>query len=239
MRGATGDAVSAFELIPRIALDFALRHVAGTVDPLAENHPWYVLIEATAGVAGSALSEAMENALAAAAEAGEILDAVLAGTEAQRKSLWFIREAIVEAQRFEGGSIKHDVSVPLSRLPEFLERAEAACVAEMPGLRPCGFGHFGDGNIHFNLTQPPGMPAADFLAEWGRFNRIVHDIVHALDGSIAAEHGVGLIKRDELERYGDPVGLDLMRSLKAALDPHDLLNPGKVVIRRDIGHPAA
>ena len=132
-----------------------------------------------------------------------------------------------------------DLSVPLSRLPEFLERAGAACLAEMPGLRPCGFGHFGDGNIHFNLSQPPGMKAADFLAEWGRFNRIVHDIVHGLGGSIAAEHGVGLIKRDELERYGDPVSLDLMRRLKDALDPRHLLNPGKVLARHPGGPDSA
>jgi FAD/FMN-containing dehydrogenase len=118
-----------------------------------------------------------------------------------------------------------------------LDRASAACIAAMPGLRPCGFGHFGDGNIHFNLTQPTGMEPAEFLAEWGRFNRIVHDIVHELGGSIAAEHGVGLIKRDELALYGDPVGLELMRRLKAALDPHNLLNPGKVIAAQE--HDAA
>jgi len=116
-------------------------------------------------------------------------------------------------------------TMPLS----VLERAGAACLAEMPGLRPCGFGHFGDGNIHFNLSQPLGMEPAEFLAAWGRFNRIVHDIVHEFGGSIAAEHGVGLIKRDELIRYTSPVALDLMRRIKTALDPHGLLNPGKVI----------
>ncbi len=119
--------------------------------------------------------------------------------------------------------------MPLPSLPAFLAEATAACEAAMPGIRVCAFGHFGDGNVHFNLSQPPGMDREAFLAEWGRFNRIVHDIVHAMDGSIAAEHGVGLLKRAELERYGDPVGLDLMRRLKAALDPHGILNPGKVV----------
>jgi FAD/FMN-containing dehydrogenase len=140
-----------------------------------------------------------------------------------------MRENLSEVQRQEGGSIKHDVSVPLGRLADFLEEATAACEAAMPGLRVCAFGHFGDGNIHFNLSQPIGMDKATFLSEWGRFNRIVHDIVHAMDGSIAAEHGIGQIKRDELARYADPVGLDLMHSLKAALDPHQLLNPGKVL----------
>ena len=156
-------------------------------------------------------------------------DAAIASGGAQANALWDLREAVPEAQTREGGSIKHDVSVPLARLPEFLERANAACLAAMPGLRPCGFGHFGDGNIHFNLSQPVGMDKAAFLAHWTRFNRIVHDIVHELGGSIAAEHGVGLIKRDELARYAPPVALDLMRDIKAALDPRGLLNPGKVV----------
>ena len=181
----------------------------------------------------SSNSMLLESALGQALADGVIADATIATSGAQNAALWRLREGVPEAQTREGASIKHDVSVPLSRLPAFLEQAGAACTAEMPGLRPCGFGHFGDGNIHFNLSQPPGMAAAEFLAEWGRFNRIVHDIVHDLGGSIAAEHGVGLIKREELARYGDPVGLDLMRRLKAALDPEDLLNPGKVLIRGD------
>ncbi|WP_457104388.1 FAD-binding oxidoreductase [Methylobacterium sp. P5_C11] len=231
--------LTAFEYLPPFALEIVLRHVPGAVRPLADAHGGYVLIEVASARPDADTRAELESALGQALADGLIADAALGASSAQNAALWRLREGIPEAQTREGASIKHDVSVPLSRLPEFLERAEAACVAEMSGLRPCGFGHFGDGNIHFNLTQPPGMPAADFLSEWGRFNRIVHDIVHALDGSIAAEHGVGLIKRDELERYGDPVGLDLMRSLKAALDPRDLLNPGKVVVRRDIGHPAA
>ncbi len=132
-------------------------------------------------------------------------------------------------QRHEGGSIKHDVSVPVSRVADFVVEANAACEAAMPGIRPCGFGHVGDGNIHFNLSQPVGMDKAAFLSEWERFNRIVHDIVHAMNGSIAAEHGIGLIKRDELALYKDPVAIDLMHRLKRALDPQGILNPGKVV----------
>jgi FAD/FMN-containing dehydrogenase len=140
-----------------------------------------------------------------------------------------LRESLSEVQGREGGSIKHDVAVPVSRVAEFITVASAACEVAMEGVRVCAFGHFGDGNIHFNLSQPVGMDKAAFLAEWERFNRIVHDIVHAMNGSISAEHGIGLMKRDELVHYKDPVALDLMRTLKVALDPHNILNPGKVV----------
>ena len=225
VRSATGDAVSAFELIPRIALDFALRHVAGAVDPLLASYPWYVLIEATAGVAGSTLEDAMETALASAVEAGEALDAAFSRSEAQRKSLWFIREAIVEAQRFEGGSIKHDVSVPVSRIAEFIARASQAVEAVLPGIRPIPFGHVGDGNVHFNLTQPVEAETRAYLEQWHMLNRVVHDVALSLGGSISAEHGIGRFRRDELTRVKDPVELDLMRRVKNAIDPGNLMNP--------------
>jgi len=225
--------LTAFEYLPPFALEIVLRHVPGTVRPLDGAHGAYALIEVASARPDADTQAELESALGQALADGVIADATIATSGAQNAALWRLREGVPEAQTREGASIKHDVSVPLSRLPAFLEQAGAACTAEMPGLRPCGFGHFGDGNIHFNLSQPPGMAAAEFLAEWGRFNRIVHDIVHDLGGSIAAEHGVGLIKREELARYGDPVGLDLMRRLKAALDPEDLLNPGKVLIRGD------
>lgn len=231
--------LTAFEYLPPFALEIVLRHVQGTVRPLEGAHGAYALIEVASARPDADTGAELESALGQALEDGLIADATIGTSGAQNAALWRLREGVPEAQTREGASIKHDVSVPLSRLPEFLERAGAACLAEMPGLRPCGFGHFGDGNIHFNLSQPPGMPPAEFLAEWGRFNRIVHDLVHALGGSIAAEHGVGLIKRDELARYGDPVGLDLMRRLKAALDPEDLLNPGKVIVRTDRAAPPA
>ncbi len=230
--------LTAFEYLPPFALEIVLRHVPGTVRPLAGAHGAYALIEVASARPDADTRAELESALGRALEDGLIADATIGASGSQNAALWSLREGVPEAQTREGASIKHDISVPLSRLPEFLERAGAACIAEMPGLRPCGFGHFGDGNIHFNLTQPAGMPAAEFLAEWGRFNRIVHDIVHALDGSIAAEHGVGLIKRDELERYGDPVGLELMRRLKAVLDPRDLLNPGKILVVRDGAAPS-
>jgi len=221
--------LTAFEYLPPFALDLALRHGKGTVRPLSGDHGAYALVEFSSCRPGSEARQDLESALGAALEAGMIGDAAIASGGAQANALWDLREAVPEAQTREGGSIKHDVSVPLARLPEFLERADTACIAAMPGLRPCGFGHFGDGNIHFNLSQPVGMDKAAFLDHWTRFNRIVHDIVHELGGSIAAEHGVGLIKRDELARYAPPVALDLMRDIKAALDPKGLLNPGKVV----------
>jgi FAD/FMN-containing dehydrogenase len=156
-------------------------------------------------------------------------DAAIAASEAQNQALWRLRETLSEVQGNEGGSIKHDVSVPVSRVADFIETAEAACEAAMPGVRPCAFGHVGDGNIHFNLSQPVGMDKAAYLSEWQTFNRIVHDIVASMNGSISAEHGIGLIKRDELLHYKDPVALDLMRTVKRALDPHNILNPGKVL----------
>jgi FAD/FMN-containing dehydrogenase len=226
LRAATGDALSGFELVPRIALDFALAHIAGVIDPLAERHPWYVLAEATAGTPGDALRAGIEDALADAAEAGLVIDATLADSESRRNALWFIREAIVEAQKFEGGSIKHDVSVPVSRIPDFISRATAAVERELPGIRPVPFGHAGDGNIHFNLTQPAGANAGEYLERWEFFNRIVHDITLDFGGSISAEHGVGRFKREEMGRIKSPPELDMMRRVKAALDPENLMNPG-------------
>jgi FAD/FMN-containing dehydrogenase len=171
----------------------------------------------------------LEKALGAAFENGAIEDATIAASEAQNAALWHLRESLSDVQGLEGGSIKHDVSVPVSDVADFILTASRACEEALPGVRVCAFGHFGDGNIHFNLTQPIEMEKSLFLAQWERFNRIVHDIVHAMNGSISAEHGVGLIKRDELARYKDPVALDLMKTLKRALDPQNILNPGKVV----------
>jgi len=221
--------LTAFEYMPPFALDLALRHGKGAVRPLAGEHGAYALVELSSCRPGSDARLDLETVLGEALETGLIEDATIAAGAGQAEALWGLREAVPEAQTREGGSIKHDVSVPLASLPDFLERANAACLAAMPGLRPCGFGHFGDGNIHFNLSQPLGMDRAAFLSHWSRFNRIVHDIVHEFGGSIAAEHGVGLIKRDELIRYTSPVALDLMRRIKTALDPHGLLNPGKVI----------
>ncbi|PXW51814.1 FAD-binding oxidoreductase [Methylobacterium sp. B4] len=238
LRAGADRGLTAFEYMPRFGLEMVLRHGIGVRPPLAGSHAAYALVELSSPRPGADTRADLEALLAEAMEAGLVEDAAIGGSAAQDAALWRLRESLPEVQKAEGGSIKHDVSVPLSRLADFLEEATAACEAEMPGLRPCPFGHFGDGNIHFNLTQPVGMERAAFLAQWGRFNGIVHTIVERMGGSIAAEHGIGLIKRDELARTADPVGFDLMRRLKAALDPHDLLNPGKVVALSDDPPPA-
>ncbi len=233
LREEAGDALTTFELMASFGLETVLKHMSGTVRPLAEAYPWYVLVELSAPTRAFDLGALMEAGLGAAFEAGEVLDATIAASEAQAAALWRLREDMSEAQKHEGGSVKHDVSVPVSRVPEFLERALPAVEARLPGLRPCPFGHVGDGNIHFNLSQPVGMDKAAFLALWEDFNRIVHDIVVDMDGSIAAEHGIGRLKRDELAHYADPLALELMRRLKQAMDPAGLLNPGKVILTEE------
>ncbi|MFT0861536.1 FAD-binding oxidoreductase [Ancylobacter sp. G4_0304] len=229
LRSLAGDALTTFELMAEFGIQTVLKHMPGTSRPLGEVYDWYVLAEFSSPTRTFELGPLMEEGLGAAFEAGELLDAVIATSEAQANALWRLREDMSEAQKHEGGSIKHDVSVPVSRVPEFLARALPAVEAELPGLRPCPFGHVGDGNIHFNVSQPVGMDKAAFIDMWEHFNRIVHDIVVDMDGSIAAEHGIGKLKHEELAHYADPVSLDLMRRLKAALDPLNLLNPGKVI----------
>jgi FAD/FMN-containing dehydrogenase len=229
LRSVAGDALTAFETMPRFGLEIVLKHAAGTVRPLAGEHESYALVELSSPQADADLAGLLERALAAAIEDGLVEDATIAASGVQSLALWRLRESLAEVQSREGGSIKHDVAVPVSRVADFIDAASAACRAVLPGLRVCAFGHFGDGNIHFNLSQPVDMEKAAFLARWAEFNRIVHDIVDAMGGSIAAEHGIGLLKREELERYKDPVALDVMRTLKRALDPHNILNPGKVV----------
>jgi D-lactate dehydrogenase (cytochrome) len=229
LKAASGDSLTAFELMPRIGVEFACRHVPGIVDPLASPSPWYVLVEVSSAAPDDASRDRLEQALASAYEAGIVTDAALAGSERQAHAFWRIREGLVEAQRSEGGSIKHDVSVPVSRVPRFLEEATDAVEKRMPGVRVCAFGHLGDGNIHFNLSQPPDMDRDAFLARWHEINRVVHDIVVALGGSISAEHGIGLLKRDEMAGRKDPVELAMMRRIKAALDPAGIMNPGKVI----------
>ena len=229
IRQASGENVTSFELLPDIAIRFAEQHVAGTRHPLESRHDWYVLIELYGGRKDGGLREALEEALMAAYEDGLVLDATLAESEAQSQALWRLREAIVEGQKHEGGSIKHDVSVPVSRIPEFMERSLALVEEMVPGIRPVPFGHVGDGNIHFNLTQPEGADKQAYLARWDEVNAAVHDIVHDLGGSISAEHGLGRMKIAENERFKQPLELEMMRAVKQAFDPKGLMNPGKML----------
>jgi FAD/FMN-containing dehydrogenase len=238
LREGAGDQLTAFEYMTDFGLEIVLRHRPAAVRPLADRHPSYALIELSSAQRDADLQSPLEAILGSALEDGLIEDAVIGASGAQSAALWALREELSEVQRLEGGSIKHDVAVPVSRVAEFIDAASGACEAAMPGIRVCAFGHFGDGNIHFNLSQPVGMDKSAYLAQWERFNRIVHDIVHRMNGSISAEHGIGLIKRDELPLYKDPVALDLMRSLKRTLDPQNILNPGKVVAIGAVG-PAA
>jgi len=229
LRGASGDAVSSFELIPRLGLEIGLEHDSAVVDPLAAPSPWYALIEFSGTVADASTRPKLESGLAAALEQGVITDATIAESLDQRLRLWRIREAMVEFQYKAGASIKHDVSVPVSRVPEFIRTANAAVAAAVPGIRPLAFGHVGDGNVHYNLTQPVGMPRAAYLERAADVHRAVYDVCAALDGSFSAEHGVGRLKPYLVKEWRGGAELDTMRRIKAALDPLGIMNPGKVL----------
>jgi len=223
-RNLTSDRVYAFEMISRFALELVTRYTPGAADPLAAPSPWYVLADLTVS---RTIGEAV---LAAAFERSLITDAVLAGSPAQARALWSLRESASEAQKHAGASIKHDISVPVSRIPAFLAEALAAVAQLIPGIRPVPFGHVGDGNLHFNFTQPVGMDQDAFLAQWERLNRLVHDIVIAHGGSISAEHGIGVLKREEARRTKSAVELELLARIKRAMDPKGIMNPGKGVV---------
>jgi FAD/FMN-containing dehydrogenase len=223
VRAATHDMVLAFELICRPALEFVTRHLPGTSDPLVTPSAWYVLFDVTSS------REVTEQAVAAAVEARLVDDAVLAGTPAQAAALWRLREGISESQKPEGASLKHDISVPVSRIPELVARVIPAALALVPGIRPVPFGHVGDGNLHFNFSQPVGADGQAFLAQGDALHHAVHDITVSLGGSISAEHGIGVAKRQEIRRYKSPVEIGLMQKIKQALDPKGIMNPGKGV----------
>jgi D-lactate dehydrogenase (cytochrome) len=228
-REASGDQLTAFELIPRIGLDIAIKHVAGIVDPLPTAFPWYVLMEMSSSRPNGGLHDAMENFLGETMEARLIADGALAASTAQARAFWHIREGLVEAQKFEGGGIKNDVSVPVSQVAAFITRATGAVKELLPDIRPVAFGHVGDGNVHFNLCEPVGADSKKFLARWDEFARIVHDIVADMDGSISAEHGIGRLKVEELTHYRAALELALMRRIKHAVDPDGTMNPGKIL----------
>ena len=224
----TAGGVTSFEMMLRLGIELVLRHGAGCRDPLPEKHPWYVLIELSSQ-ARSGLRAVMEEILAEGLERGLIEDATIADSLEQGKMFWRIRELFGEVQRHEGGSIKHDISVPVAAVPAFISEASAAVIKLIPGSRPLPFGHLGDGNIHYNVAQPVGADKADFLNRWDEVNAVVFEVVAKHGGSISAEHGIGVIKRDLLPKVKDPVAFELMRTLKRTLDPKGILNPGKVL----------
>ncbi len=228
LRGAIGGRITAFELIGRSALALVLKHIPGSRDPLPAVYPWQVLVELS-DTMETDLAAALAEVLAEAVETSMANDAAIAANEAQARAFWALRENISEAQKIEGLSIKHDISLPVSRIAEFIERADAALSAAFPGVRIVCFGHVGDGNLHYNQSKPQAQDNAAFIAQSAAVNRIVHDLVHELGGSISAEHGLGQLKRDEILRYKSDVEMDMMRAVKYALDPRGLMNPGKVL----------
>jgi FAD/FMN-containing dehydrogenase len=224
----TSGGVTSFELMARAGVDTMVKYDSKSRNPLATPYPWYVLIELSSQ-SRSGLREVMEEILAQGHDKGLVLDATIADSLEQGKAFWRIREMFGEVQRHIGASIKHDISVPVAAIPVFIAEADAAVTKLIPGSRTLPFGHVGDGNIHYNVTQPEGADKAQFLARWDEVNAVVFAVVKKLGGSISAEHGVGVMKRDILPNYKDPVALDLMRGLKKMLDPNGILNPGKVL----------
>jgi FAD/FMN-containing dehydrogenase len=223
-----GSELTGFEFLSARTLEFVVRHAEGARLPLGDAAPWYALIELSSMEDGHA-NRIAEEALSLAIEHKVANDIAVAASGSQARDFWRLRDAASESQKPEGGSIKHDISVPVASIPDFLIRASEVVQKICPGARPAPFGHFGDGNIHYNVSQPVGMERERFLALWEPMSRAVHELVTEYSGSISAEHGIGRLKRNELPLVKSKVELDLMRSIKAALDPHGILNPGKVL----------
>jgi D-lactate dehydrogenase (cytochrome) len=226
-QSGAANALTSFELLSEMAVDFSVRHGIDVRDPLAEKHPWYVLMELSSP--SDDARTPLETILGRAMEEEIVDDAVIAANLTQRADFWKLREEMSAAQKPEGGSIKHDISVPIAAVPDFIEEANAAVVQLIPGARPVPFGHLGDGNLHYNVSQPIGANTADYLARWHEMNAVVFEIVLRMGGSISAEHGIGVLKRDELPDVKDKTAIELMRAIKAMLDPHGIMNPGKVL----------
>jgi D-lactate dehydrogenase (cytochrome) len=229
VRTASGDCVSSFELIPRIGVDLTLRHIPGVVDPIDTPANWYVLCELSSSRAAEPLDALLEQTLAQAHERGWVLNASVAMNERERESIWRLRESIPEAQRKDGASLKHDISVPVSQVPRFIDVAGDWVARNIPQGVLVAYGHLGDGNLHFNVNQRGGTQAFQLQAVEQKARRAIHDLVREFGGSFSAEHGIGQLKVFELERYAPPVELELMRTVKKALDPNGIMNPGKVL----------
>ncbi|WP_331373578.1 FAD-binding oxidoreductase [Sinorhizobium chiapasense] len=224
-----GPALTGFELMPRIGIEFTSRHIPGVRDPMPSIHPWYALIDISTPDSEEGAERMIEGVLETGVGDGLVENAVIATNETQRKALWHMRESMSPAQKPEGGSIKHDVSVPVSSIPAFMAEADAAVMKAIPGARICAFGHMGDGNIHYNISQPVGADKQAFIDRWREINAIVHGIVLKHGGSISAEHGIGQLKRDELAEIRPAIEIDLMQRIKHAFDPAGIMNPDKVL----------
>ncbi len=224
-----GPSLTGFELMPRMGVEFTIRHVEGVRDPLESPHDWYVLIDISSSRSEEDARTTLETILTEAFENDIIQDAAIAESVAQVQSFWKMREEMSWAQKPEGGSIKHDISVPVASIPDFIREANAATLEMIPGSRIVCFGHIGDGNLHYNVSQPVGADKEAFLARWGELNHRIHTIVARYNGSISAEHGIGVLKRDELVHFKSTVALELMRRVKKVFDPAGIMNPGKVL----------
>jgi FAD/FMN-containing dehydrogenase len=229
LREASGDTVTSFEYIHRQCLDLVIRHLPGQSDPFDHRYEHYALVELSASRSDAGLDRILESACVGGFENGALLDAVVSTSESQRRRLWALRESIPEAQKHAGECVKHDVSVPVSRVPEFLEKGTRLLTDAYHEAQVIAFGHVGDGNIHFNLQQPEGEDPQVFIKEAPRITRLVHDLAIEFEGSFSAEHGIGALKRKDLYGYKSKVEIELMRSLKRALDPKGIMNPGKVI----------
>jgi FAD/FMN-containing dehydrogenase len=228
LKAQAGERLSSFELLPRIAIELTTRHISGVTDPLSTVYPWYILCELTSAV-DEPLAELLQQTLADAAERSLLLDAALATSERVRAAFWRLRETVPEAQRHAGVSLKHDVSVPVASLPAFIHEASLWVANHVSdGVLVC-YGHAGDGNLHFNINCIERERSAAFLTQEPKIRRAIHDLVAKFSGSISAEHGIGRLKREELQRYASPVALGAMRAIKQALDPNDIMNPGKLI----------
>jgi FAD/FMN-containing dehydrogenase len=228
-RDFAGQSLTAFELMPRLGVEFTTKHVDGVRDPLTTPYPWYVLLEVSSGESEDHAQSLLEHLLENQMEAGSVLDGAVASSVSQSKDFWHLRESMSESQKPEGGSIKHDISVPVHAIPSFMQDAEKAVLDIEPSARICAFGHLGDGNLHYNISQPVGADKQEFLAMDRVITPAVHGLVLKYNGSISAEHGIGVMKRDELARIKDPTALDLMRRIKKNFDPAGIMNPQKVL----------
>jgi FAD/FMN-containing dehydrogenase len=230
-RNMCGPSLTGFELMPRFGVEITIKNIDGCRDPLDTPHNWYALIEISSGQSEEAARQMIEGLFEKAFDTGIANDAVLAESESQRKAFWHMRESMSEAQRPEGGSIKHDISVPIAKVPEFLRQASIAVNEYMPNVRICAFGHLGDGNIHYNISQPVDADKQEFLSHWHSLNTVVHAIVLEMNGSISAEHGIGQLKRDELASIREPIEIELMQRIKRSFDPQGIMNPNKLLKR--------